>query len=292
MSFIEGQDLRQKWIKSAATDEKRVLNLIHYLKRSKTGLILLSQAAKKAAQHGETLTDVIIPGEVSITDTTLIRRFDRDNPLEMIYETKSKIFINIDLSFQDAILDLAHELTHFNYKEPFNPYQPGFSATDFLKSTLDGKGGEVEAYLVECKVMAEIFPSAVKKLSHCHRIQDDEKKIFSKAMATKLFYQLGDFHKMFEEEVGQLGLKASDISPYSDGEALFISSAYGLPYPLASLREYQGIMTKVCQNDQKRLGLLRDSIGRTLASVQKSGNQKLYEKINANFQSRCPAFIK
>ena len=292
MSFIEGQDLRQKWVKSAASDEKRVLNLIHYLKRSKTGSILLAQAAKKAARHGETLTDMILPGEVSITDTTLIRRFNRDNPLEMVYETKSKVFINVDLSFQDAILDLAHELTHYNYKDAFNPYQQNFSAPDFLKSTLEGKGGEVEAYLVECKVMAEIFPSSVSRLSHCHKIRDAERKTFSKEKAKNLFYQLGNFYDVFQQELKEAGIEQNSISTYSKGDALFISSAYGLPYPLASLREYQGIMTRVCENDRKRLGLLRDSIGRTLASVQKSGNEKLYQKINENFQNRCPAFIK
>ena len=46
---------------------------------------------------------------------------------------------------------------------------------------------------------------------------------------------------------------------------------YAVPYPLAALREYETIMSKVCENDYKRLAYMRESIGnplgRTLASV-------------------------
>jgi hypothetical protein len=289
-----------RWQKSAKTDLQRVEVLIHLLQRSKTGTKLVEKAREKAWQHGQTLTDAISPGEVSITDTTLVRRFSPSNPSEMVYETKSHVFINRDHRLVDALLDLAHELTHYNYKGPFNPYEGNFSAEDFVASTLEAKGGEIEAYLVECQVMKELMPNYSRESSNCHLVRDPQSDKLSKNLAAQRFYSLGDHYDDFMREAAKIGMSTQATARANKDTAHFISSAYSLPYPLAALREYATIMQKVCQNDQRRLTYMRDSIGRSLASVQREdggsdgegASQKniIYRKMQFSYETRCHAF--
>ena len=65
---------------------------------------------------------------------------------------RSEIRLNRELSMADALLDLAHELTHFVQREIFNPYSLQFSALQFLEESIEGQGGEAQAYISECKV--------------------------------------------------------------------------------------------------------------------------------------------
>ena len=82
----------------------------------------------------------------------------------------SRSFISIDHNIEDALLDLSHELVHFVHKEAFNPYGDHFDFQDFLRSTLEGRGGEVQAYLHECAVMSEIMNSRFLKDENCQRV--------------------------------------------------------------------------------------------------------------------------
>ena len=120
--------------------------------------------------QGKELIDVIHPGEHSITDTTLIRHFSVSVILAVTYETKSQVFLNSDHNIEDALLDLAHELVHFVHKEAFNPYGDHFDFEDFLDSTLQGRGGEIQAYLHECAVMSEIMRSRFLKDENCQKV--------------------------------------------------------------------------------------------------------------------------
>ncbi|MBI2519075.1 MAG: hypothetical protein HYV97_01600 [Bdellovibrio sp.] len=260
----------KKWRDLSKDEEERVRFLVETLLTSSTGKKLLGKARDRAASQGKTLFDVILPGEISITDSTLVRRFSPDRPEATTYELQSKIYINEDLKVRDALLDLAHELVHFIYKTPFNPYQDEFAVKDFIVSTLEGRGGEIDAFMAECLVEHELFPTRNRANSNCQFIFGEDGTP-SRAKAIEEFYRVGAYFKMLKTELARYNLEMEQFPLMKDDHANFISSAYAVPYPLAALREYETIMSKVCENDYKRLGYMRDSIGnpigRTLASV-------------------------
>jgi len=289
------------WLSSAKTDEDRIRFLLEELLKTATGKGLISRARNKAMQTGHTLFDIILVGEVSITDTTLVRRFVPSSPENVVFDVRSKIYINRDHKISDAVLDLAHELTHFVEKSGFNPYSPSFSAKDFIVSTVEGKGGEVDAYLTECQVQRELYGQRHQTHSNCERIQDEDGNLVRKK-AVALFYQLGPFYSAFLSEVAPYRLVRADFGDLSRRNTEFISSAYGLPYPLAALREFASIQERVCANDQKRLGLMRESLGRFPAQEHesngsasddrdpaslKSTRNKEWFSMNQSFEKRC-----
>jgi hypothetical protein len=49
------------------------------------------------------------------------------------------------LGLKEAILDLAYELTHFSLRLPLTLFIK-FFAKEFIVSTVEGRGGEVEAF--------------------------------------------------------------------------------------------------------------------------------------------------
>lgn len=105
--------LQENWIKGNMSEEDGIRHLVKLLLKSKTGKKLLYLAKEKATEQGDTLLDVIQVGEGSLTDTTLVRKFSPSNPDQVSYETKTSVFVNRHLNTMDAVLDLAHELTHF-----------------------------------------------------------------------------------------------------------------------------------------------------------------------------------
>ena len=111
----------EKWIKLSDEPKESISILLEVLKKSPSAKKVIDQAEVKAAKMGKNLVDLIIPGEHSITDTTLIRHFSVSDPLSVTYETKSLVYLNRDHNIEDALLDLAHELVHFVHKEAFNP---------------------------------------------------------------------------------------------------------------------------------------------------------------------------
>ncbi len=260
----------KKWRDLSKNEEERVRFLVETLLTSKTGKMLLGKARDRSASQGKTLFDVIAPGEISITDTTLIRRFSPDRPEATAYELQSKIYINRDLKVRDALLDLAHELVHFIYKTPFNPYKDEFQVKEFIVSTLEGRGGEIDAFMAECLVERELFPSRNRENSNCHLVVDEEGRT-SREKAISEFYRVGPYLKMLSGDLARYRLRPENFAAMTDEHANFISSAYAVPYPLAALKEFETIMGKVCENDYKRLAYMRESIGspigRTLASV-------------------------
>jgi len=140
-------------------------------------------------------------------------------------------------------------------------------------------GGEIQAYLHECEVMAEIMRSRFLKDENCQRVYFPTNKNRSIKRGKTAFYQLGEFKDIFLEEVQQFQLGATNFPYLSGREASFISSAYGLPYPLASLREFKQIMSRVCRNDRERYKYLQ----RSPSSVG--------ERLQEDLDKRCSPFI-
>lgn len=284
-----------KWKSIDKSEEGAIRKLLIYALKSKTAKKIIRKAKRKAARNGQTLLDVIEAGEGSLTDTTLIRKFSASNPEHIIYETKSKVILNRDLNFYDGVLDLIHELVHYSSRKAFNPYTSSFSLDEFVESTISGKGGEVDAYLTECKVLKELFNSRFTSYSNCSLVTDKETGRISKSRGINQFFHVGKYYLNLKKELGSLKTQLRK------GEASFISSAYGVPYPLAAVYEFQSIMSKACHNDKKRLEIIknkqylskldydrntknnRNSISK-LSRVPASQFEKLYH-------SRCSEFI-
>lgn len=271
------------WIKLGKTEQESIVKLLRILKSSPTGKRIYTVAKAKLQKQNMTFFDLLSSGDTSLTDTTLIRRFSPSDPMDVQYQTKSKITLNYYHNTFDALLDLAHELTHFNYRGAFNPYRQGFNWRDFVKSTVEGKGGEVEAYMVECKIMRELRPDHFSNGSRCLKITEQRSGKLSKLLAKRQFYKVGKHYDRFKGRLKDFRLDAKEIDfPLSDGDSLFLSSAYGLPYPLAALEEYAVIMSTVCQNDLKRIDLIRRG------PASQSPETQSYLR---DFEIRCNNFI-
>ena len=283
--FYEGNStgVNKKWLKLGSSPEESVKFLLKILEKSPSGKNIILQAKKKAQERGRPLESLIVPGENSITDTTLIRHFSVDNPDDVTFEIESIVVINEDHSIENAILDLAHELVHFVHKSAFNPYGKHFDVKKFIDSTLEGKGGEIEAYLQECAVMSEIMEQRFFNDDNCQSVYFPENEKLSLRLSRRAFFQLG---KYMDDFLGQLSghqLLKQDFPEITSSEAKFISSAYKLPYPYAALKEYQQIMKKVCENDSQRFKYLK----RSPASISTSS----YTQQLADYRSRCRAFL-
>jgi hypothetical protein len=185
---------------------------------------------------------------------------------------------------KNAVLDLAHELTHFSLRKPFNPYNHTFGLKGFIKSTVEGKGGEVEAYLVECRVLLELFKNR-KGDSNCDQVIDEETGKVDKGLGIAKFYQLGRYHSAFHNSLKKHDLGPSDFQGAVADKANFISSAYGLPYPLAAVHEYESIMQRVCENDERRLAIMRQNQSRSPAS----GSTSRFRRLASSHKQRCEA---
>ncbi len=269
------------WMDYTSNEEINLKKLFEILKRSPSGEKLLKEAQFKAARTGQTLLDVIKVGESSLTDTTLVRKFSPHSPEHVIYESRSVVYVNKNLAWDDALLDLAHELTHFVYREGFNPYGEHFNAKDFVKGTIEGHGGEVQAFLTECRVLKELFSRQVQSRSHCQKIEDVGGQLsFQKAV--ELFYRVGPYFESFHKQLASRDL-ASAFSELKGEKINFISSAYGVPYPIAALMEYDLVLNKVCENDKKRLAYMQQGPKRGPASVD-TDKQKFQE----SYSARCP----
>lgn len=241
--------LDKAWPRQASGFDSPVELLISYLKQSKTGKKLLILAYKKAKTQNKTLLDVIKIGNSSLTDTTLIRKFSSHSLDKVDYRSESIVYVDGGLSLREAVLDLAHELNHFVYRGPFNPYLNVVRPIDHIKQTIESRGGEAYAFASECQVRRELFYEDFNQSLCSHAIADGKISLHKIILS---FYALGAHFDKFKEE-----LKADDRElaqlPLSDKTSYFISSAYGVPYPLAALREYHQVVSKVCENDKKRI---------------------------------------
>jgi Zn-dependent peptidase ImmA (M78 family) len=276
---VESPQRGGSWMNFTSSAELNLKKLFELLGRSPTGKKLLEQAAYKASLSGQTLLDVIQVGEGSLTDTTLVRKFSPQNPEHVVYESRSVVYINRHLSWDDALLDLAHELTHFNFRENFNPYASDFNPQGFIKSTIEGRGGEVQAFMTECLVLKELFSRNVQSRSHCQTIEVEGQ--LSRHRAVELFYHLGPYYDAFKQQLSKRKIDSA-FSQIKAAKINFISSAYGVPYPVAALMEYDLVLNKVCENDKKRLAYMQQGPQRGPAAVPPE-----QDKLVSHHSARC-----
>ena len=278
---------QQNWAQWSPETEKNIQVLIDLLQRSVVGKEVILRARKKAQKQGIALEQILTVGQGSATDTTLVRKFSKSHPEQMSFEMRYQIILNNDLSILDAVLDLVHELVHYADRDVFNPYLPAFNLTSFIYSTVEGEGGEVDAFLTECRVLRELFQDLALKQSRCAEVIDQQTGEFSRPIAIKKFYHLGALLKKFFAEITPLRAKAEDFPFARPTEAIFISSAYSLPYPLAAVREYQSIMLRVCQNDERRIHLMKEKVTRQAVLTDKKLAEAELKQMTEQFFIRC-----
>lgn len=278
---VEGSfSARKSWMNYTSSEELNLKKLFELLARSNSGEKILKEARFKASRTGHLLEDVVKVGDSSLTDTTLVRKFSPHSPEHVIYESRSVVYINRNLAWDDALLDLAHELTHYVYREGFNPYSEAFNPKDFIKSTIEGSGGEVQAFLTECRVLKELFSRQVQSRSNCQKIEDQSGQL-SYTKAVELFYHVGSYFEGFHGQLQKREI-ASSFSDLKPEKINFISSAYGVPYPVAALMEYDLVVNKVCENDKKRLAYMQQGPKRGPASTNE-GQARFVE----SYSARC-----
>jgi hypothetical protein len=276
--FVEGKfNPNKKWSDFSNQKKLNFKNLFQMLIKSKTGHDLVRRANSKAKEYGKTLYDVVDEGSGSLTDTTLIRKFTTGHPDHITYETKSKVFLNKELNQYDALLDLAHELTHFVYRKNFNPYVKNFSLSEFISNTIEGVGGEVQAFMMECKIHNELFPKKRSTRYNCQKISHPDTGTLSFNLAVKQFYQVGDYFESFSAVLSERGIK-EHFPDVSSSKVSFVSSAYGIPYPVAAFEEYLSVLNKVCANDKKRISYFKNEAGRGPASLK---------SLESSYLTRC-----
>jgi hypothetical protein len=272
------------WTKMFASESAAVTELFRSLSESSLGKSLLKKATAKAAQKGKTLFDVIRPSDVSFTDTVLTRTFSAKTPEGVAYESDFTVHINSELPLAEAVLDLAHELTHYIYRTGFDPYSESFTPSYFVSSVIEDKGGEADAYLNECLVKEDLKMAPGRDRHYCGEIRDARSGKISKAKTIEAFYKIGPHKNVFLKFLKETGLTLREFPSVSSEQALFFSSVYDLPYPIAALMEYKTIMERVCENDKKRLDIFREKF----RDNPTDRTEKNFSEFEESFNRRCP----
>jgi hypothetical protein len=252
--FDLGRNKDRKWSQLSTQELVNKKILLQHLSLSPTGKALIDLAIKKSGTRDKLIDNIII-GETSLTDKTLTRKFSSNNVFNIHYQYRAKIYINRDLNMFDATLDLAHELVHYIHKDFVNLYDRNMNPFEFIRSTLEDKGGEIQAYMVECKVLSELHQGRFLNSTGCQSIRG-KGRAFSRRKATAYFYHLGNYKGQFLKELkGAKEIRQiyQELPNISDHPVKFYSAAYSLPYPLAAVYEYQAVLKQVCENERKRI---------------------------------------
>ena len=243
---------QQRWGEHSGGDRESVNRLFLSLERSSLGRRLLAGARQKAQEQGKELGELIQPGPSSATHITLFRRFQRSWPQAIDYRIHALIHINRTLTTAEAVLDLAHELVHFVRRDHFNPYGAKLNVLQFMAHIIEGKGGEVDAYIAECRVLGELFKHLAPARARCARIRRGDGS-YSRSRAIALFYRVGGYYAKISSLLGFLGYRRPhSVWRLSAKSPLFISSISNTPYPVAAIGQYLAMREKTCLNDRRR----------------------------------------
>ncbi len=220
-----------------------------------------SEELKKARAAGVP----IIMGSVSRTDVTATRVADGGAEH---FKTEVRVIVaeNKDPVFQ--ALDLVHELVHAGEPKA-NPFDPKLGPEDYVRSGIEGRGGESQAILAECEVGKEFVvgnssrtqlkPESMQlvkaRCEYAWKSADEPSKWIQS------FYNLGQFYSDFASRVGQLKISEVEKTRWRNQTGirspLYSSAVAHKPYPLALLEEYIEITRKVCNKAKISHGVSR-----------------------------------
>jgi hypothetical protein len=129
----------------------------------------------------------------------------------------------------------------------------------------------------------ELYPSQLENKSSCSKVFDEKTGMLSKQKGMMEFYKVGNHFKELKKDLLKFSLSESELPQISSEHSVFISSAWGVPYPVAAVKEYSNIMERVCHNDQNRLSLMQNKADRAPAS-------EAYKTMFEDFKIRCQQF--
>jgi hypothetical protein len=225
-----------------------------------------SEELKKARAAGVPIT----LGSVSRTDVTATRVQDAEGE-RLRTEVKVIVAENKDPVFQ--ALDLVHELVHAGEPKA-NPFDPKLEPEDYVRSGIEGKGGESQAILAECEVGKEFIeshparnplkPESLQLVKA--RCEYAWKSAEEPSKWIRSFYNLGQFYSDFISRVSQLKISEGEKTRWRNQTGLrsplYSSAVAHKPYPLALLEEYIEITRKVCDKAK-----IQNGVSRAIASL-------------------------
>ena len=244
------------------TGAARIQQAIEILLRTPTGHALISQALKKwKLGLPDKLTAIVKASDVSRTDAVLTRHYNSVTGVET-REREVVVYIRQDQSMESMVQDLAHELVHATSRPAWDPYDPNLTAGAYIKNSIVGRGGEVQAVQTECQVALELSHENGSKLHRCGAYlasgaaaSPDVKKI------TADFYRVGQWRPFL---VRALGPEIRLFPLLSDAAPRLYSSTGNAPYPASLLSEFQALTQIACQNSKRRATLAES---RSIASA-------------------------
>ena len=261
-----------------------IVKALHVLQAVPSGKNLVNQALRNwHASQIRDLKEEFKLASVSRTDAVLIRHY---NPLtgEERRERKVLIYLRENQPFFDLVLDMAHELVHATSRPSFDPYDPKLTAGIYVRSAIEGEGGEVDAVSTECQISMELRNANLGNSDRCAHYfsplhQLDREKI------TRDFYRVGSW----QTELGKrLGEERKLFPLMSKNAPRLYSSTGRSPYPVALLNEFDELTQIACENSYRRA---RQEKNRSPASLN-SGDSRSPETHFLNKRCLLHAVIK
>jgi hypothetical protein len=212
----------------------------------------------------------IIAGAVSKTDVTATRGFNGNNEETLTFQTQVLISQDKEVVFQT--LDLAHELVHATHAKK-NPFDPNLNLATYLKSGIEGEGGEAQAIAAECEAGQELIDqnsktNALKQetvqmiKARCQFVWNT---VAQDSKWKRSFYKLGNYYRNFLSQVAGLNIDEKEKAEWRDKvdakSPMFASAVAHKPYPLALLEEYVAVTRQVCEKAKNK------SVNRAIASL-------------------------
>lgn len=260
---------------------ERLQGVIQILAKAPSGRRLLEAAQSLwKLEDPRQVIDFLRWDNASRTDAVLIRHFDPRTGLED-RERKITVYLRAEQKLEEVVMDLAHELSHAVAKPIWDPYDPELSAGDYLYSSIEGPGGEIEAVAGECRVAHELSSVGDFDLSRCIRYSGNGAMAqVRKDLIRADFYRVGRWYSKLQE---RLGSQIRRFPLLSQQAPRLYSSTGQSPYPYALIREFDELTQIACENSRNRLRSFAD---RAPASA---GNRDPGRSVRLFLESRCGA---
>ncbi len=228
---------------------ERLRATVQILMRSPTGRSLVESAQRFWKLESEReLPRFLKWDRASKTDAVLIRHF---NPKTGTEEREREVTISLRSAqkIEEVVLDLAHELAHAVSKPVWDPYDAGLTAGDYLFSAIEGRGGEIEAVALECRVALELLPLVDSMdVSRCGPYVQQGRVLTERIRED--FYRIGSWYPQLTSRLGGETARFPLLS--AKAPRLFSSTGHS-PYPVALFEEFEQISAAACENSRSRL---------------------------------------
>jgi hypothetical protein len=264
----------------AKTPEQRVQNAIEMLERVPSGRATIELALRTwKLESAQDLSRKVKPGLTSRTDAVLTRHYNPETGDET-REREITVYVRQDQSLDSMVLDIAHEMIHATSRPSWDPYDADLTPGRYIKSAIEGEGGEIPAVLNECKVALELSQKYGTSLHRCNGYYKGEQVDVEKIKTD--FYRVGNWGG---ELRAALGPEDKDFPLLSNEAPKLYSSTGNAPYPAALLREFQTLTQIACENSKRRASSFK---GRSIASIAGSGASNTAQDTTVHFlERRC-----